>query len=646
MAISPSGNLLVTYKACGDLELRLKRFNWTTTFTIPSNTADESAAISSLCFDNSGRYVFAGRFNGFLDVYSVSEQGMTFFVRIEPGGGSIISLAANPSGKFEIAVGSEDGGVRFITMDEDYKQVNLRNEFDYSLPSDPAHYAIQRGSTSDALCLSLCWKPISGDPNGLLVSGDSEGGLKWFNGTTKKVIGRGSVPTVGTHCRVWTIQIVANGQQVICGDSRGRVTLWCSKTFTKLEENQIEGMTGDIWCSAVFLAPDKTENIILGCAGGTIGSMASLVSENGPVTWMPCRGQVVHSHDVKSIVIIPGEGFISASTDSRFCVVEGGLIPAKSKRTYLLPYHAGIAQNPTQFFENPAILVSRSENQVDFWNPKSGPSGIPSLGLKINTKPEFGRTISCAVSKDRSLVAVSNVEKFSVFRITVAPSDDDKESLNFTDIAPQAIPLDIEKQFFGAEHMCFLANSICAISQDRQSLLFLSGSKLIRVPIGKLAMVFKKPEKRKSFFRKITTVDADKSVSCLRFSENGRFLALGLHNGSLAVITSLYEKKCKIGATKPFKKGINCLSFLSDNRILVSTADTCFIFAWNSKALEPRGDFSPNMGKNNKVIVKKQNTTILASGFFSAEWCCVIERRWETEFGQLPTLIPRKMYGM
>eukprot|EP00171_Calliarthron_tuberculosum_P011717 IDg11717t1 len=115
-------------------------------------------------------------------------------MRLLPCGGAIMALAMHPSDKFEVAVGSEDGCVRFVSIDPQFTELNPRLGL-LRLPSDPSHYSVTRSNRSDGMCLSLAWKPYQESADGIVVCGDSTGRLRWLAGSSKKVMGQGTMPS-------------------------------------------------------------------------------------------------------------------------------------------------------------------------------------------------------------------------------------------------------------------------------------------------------------------------------------------------------------------------------------------------------------------------------------------------------------------
>ncbi len=668
MAVSPDGNFVVTARRSGCIELRQKQSNWQTTFILRWNVSDETAAVSALAFDSSGDYLLVGRFNGHLDVYSVSPEGLAHHVRVEPGGGSVLSMASRPFGPFEVAVGCEDGRVRFLRVDDEFTNLNVPKKKENQLPRDANHYSVLRGTRSDGLCLSLDWKSNGPDDAGIIVCGDSLSGLRWINGSTKEVVGRSHAPTLNLDRQIWTTQIVANGSQVVCGDSRGMVSVWCSKTYTKIEENQIEGMAGDIWCAGVVQNSDGTETVLLGCAGGTVASMTSLVSANGSVSWMPCRGRIVHSHDVRNIGVLGNNGFVTSSLDSRLCFFANTDVKLKSSGMFVLPYQGAAGQNPIQILREPSLIVNRKQFEVDLWSTENGSVKDPTLALRIKRPDVLGGFVSCGVSGDASMVAMSNVEGFAIYDLEKANVESDTDSPLFAKVTPRAIDSAVNKSFKGAEQLSVLKDVILGISRNLQSLLILIGDKLLTISKKEirskalfLTHVTCNPQSgsivlvdsrgciflaningvEQDGFQHIASLGQDKGVSCIECSRSGQTLVVALLDATLAVIP-LTKENPSIGITQPFPSVPNTLSFsVSENSVLASGRDFCYVVSWKSS--RRGGSRITKLKKDVRNIV--WNSSVLTSGIVSPSVICVIQRNWETEFNQLPSVLPRKIYG-
>ena len=668
IAVSPNGRFMVVARKSGCLELRPKCFDWETTFIVRWNVSNETSAVSALAFDNTSNYLVVGRLNGHLDIYSVSDQGMAHHVRVEPGGGSVFSLATRPYGDFEVAVGSEDGRVRFVRVDEEFATLNTRKEQDNQLPTDMNHYLVHRGPRSDGMCLSLDWKSNGPEDAGSIVCGDSVAGLRWISGSTKEIVGRSHAPIQGSKCQIWTVQIVANGTQVVCGDSRGMVTVWCCRTFTKVEENQIEGMAGDIWSSAVIEESSGVETVLLGCAGGTVASITSLVSANGSVSWMPRRATTIHSHDVRSICVIPKECFITGSYDTRLCIITGPTTD-QANLNYILPYHGAAGQNPTQVIREASLIVSMKQSEIDFWSPSVSAREDPFLALRIKRPDSVGSTVSLAAANDASSIAVSNVEGFSIYDLTKSSVVPGKNSPLFSKVVLREIASSVEKSFKGANQLSILKGSVIGIPRDMQSLLILTGDKLqciSREEIGSKALFLTKllcnPESgsivvadslgdifladidqlEEKGFRYVASVGPEKRIACMECSSNGQTLGLSLTDRTIAVIP-LKEEKPSIGITKPFQSLIKSMSFSSkENSVLLSGSRFCCVARWRGN--QRTGGHVSDLHVQTTSLLRK--TVILASGILSPSLLCIIERKFDTEFSRLPAVVPRRTYGL
>lgn len=673
MAASPDGNLIVTARKSGCIELRRRHMSWASSFLLHWDASDETAAVSVLAFDKSGEFLLLGRFNGSFEIYTVNDEGVVHFITLEPGGGAILSLATHPSDKFEVAIGCEDGCVRFLSVDSQFNELNSRGIL--ILPTNPSHYSVTRSSRSDGMCLSLSWKPYRESAEGIIVCGDSTGQLRWIAGASKEVVGRGAIPSrEGKECKIWTVQIVASGRQVLCGDSRGMVSTWCSSTFTKIEENQIEGMAGDIWTSAVE-GPDanETEKLVFGCAGGSVGSLTSMVSSDGSILWTPVRGRAVHPHDVKHIASLGSLGFVTASTDTRLCVFDEWTCDVNKFGKYVYPYHGAAGQNPIQHVTEQDLLVSKMNDSIECWQLPGLHVDKPTLALRLKLPEQRGNLRACAVSNDASQIAVSSEDKFSLYRASRRKTEDRRKVVLFAKIDRVRLSSETENAFAGAEDICFMGSSTIAISKGRKQLLIYDGSRLRIIPkraIGTSALFLthiaccsssmtvsvsdslggifsatisdtsKRVRAQRKLFRNHASFGAEKAVSCMQFSKSGKTLVAALSDCSLAVVS--FKKGGGVGLTKPFPSLPTSLGALSnESTAVVSGPGFSYFTTWIGMRCGPT---ISKLKKSTDCIIRRNS--VLTSGVISKSRVVIVQRNWQTEFAQLPRVLPKKLYGM
>lgn len=676
-ASSPDGEFMVVVRNCGNLELRQKNVGWSSTFVVRWNVHEETSAYSAIAFDSSGKYLVTGRLNGMLDIYSVSCQGIGHIVSVDSGGGAIFAVATRPNGPFEVAVGCEDGRVRFLSIDEQFLENGPLETEAPILSHDPAHFIIDRGLRMAGMCLSLSWKS-SDTEAGLVVCGDSNGGLRWIKGDTKEVIGRGKIPSLEAERRIWTVEIVAQGRHVVCGDSHGNISTWCSKSFTKLEENRIEMLTGDIWTSTVIEEPNGVEHVMLGCASGTVGCLTSLISDNGNVSWIPKRGRVVHSHDVKSMGALSGVGFFTASSDSRLCIFDHPFPNVEKHGTFVFPHQGADQPAPYQFLPELNLAVVRDGYELHLWRLGSKSTELPLFLFRLKRPVEFGRILSHAMSLDGTMLAASSSASFAMYKLGFDRSMEKDNPTELQDVEQVAVPLRTENAMAGAEQLCSFGDAFLGLSTDRQTIVCSDGTCTTKENLGSkaafitgivpsavtkcvavsdsLGSVFVGKHCGSKFsFRQLFSLGEEKGVACMKFSRTGRTLAASLWNSSVCVI-SLAEEKPRIGLTKPFPSLPTSISFApSEKCLLVSGARFSYLTSYGKiRAPAPGNVYTPlpkaiDVIYSAKPVVFEERVyprqTILASTMSYSGRIHLIMRTWESELNQLPKALTRKIYG-
>ncbi|KAI9797069.1 MAG: U3 small nucleolar RNA-associated protein [Piccolia ochrophora] len=317
----------------------------------------------------------------------------------------------------DLAVGCADGAIILLSTDEG----ELR--FKRSL---------SRASKKKARILSITFQSRS-----VIVAGCADSMIRIFDVASGQVIRHMSLgpgPRGGPReILVWTVKCLPNGN-IISGDSLGELRFWDGKTYSLLQ--RVKSHNADVLDIETSARGDTVvsggmdrRSIFYRCQDGGTGKKA--------LRWAAVLHKRLHAHDVKALaayeagdmsVVVSGEGL-----DTNPIIVPLRQFGHENHRTLSsLPRHPQIQSAPSgrlimswwnreiwMWRFNCAIgITSEVQNGVEFGNTESR-----TLVAKIGLQGEENIT-SASLAIDGSLLAVATVSTVKLFRLRKRSADD------------------------------------------------------------------------------------------------------------------------------------------------------------------------------------------------------------------------------
>ncbi|KAF9433718.1 U3 small nucleolar RNA-associated protein [Entomortierella beljakovae] len=345
---------------------------------------------------------------------------------VDSHGGAVWCMATNHANTV-LAVGCEDGCVRLFDIADG--ELALLNTFD----------------KQKSRILSLAWS----QDDKIMVTGSANSCIYKWNVELGRVVSRMTVDRVsGEDTLVWSVKILSNGT-IVSGDSLGHVKFWDGETTTMIQTFNSHG--ADVLC----LAAGKDGNSVFSSGvdrkcnqyrfvdqpaprKGKNGKTGSINGKTATVTkWVLSGSRRFHSHDVRALALDESrnvDALVSGGVDVSMVVCPAAQFPDNNQRrlTYV-PQRPVISISKTK-----RLMLCRQEHGVKVW--RLGKSAAPvqpfseiEIGahmdliepqqaiLEMNFKDGHNLTAS-ALSEDGHWIAVSDIEEVRLFRIDEHPS--------------------------------------------------------------------------------------------------------------------------------------------------------------------------------------------------------------------------------
>lgn len=610
-------------------------------------------------------------------------------MRLVPGGGAVwdIAMPRVPcSSSISVALACDDGCVRFVAIDSAFvSHVASDSGEVIALPTDPAHYVVTSSEMTKARVLSVAWVVMNRNEEQeeeekgreCIVCGDAEGGLRWIDPRTGRLYGRGKVASLrGQHAMIWTVRFTREGRNVVCGDSRGMVTVWASDTNTLVQELQIEGMKGAIWTSTVVDEGADIETVFFGCAGGGVGGLRSPAVGAKDELWVPLRACHFHTHDVRGMDSFPNGVVVSGSFDARMCVFTSREFVEKLKIQWVLPYPSCVGQPPVQFCRKSRLLLSRRRKGIDIWSiPERDQT--PLLKLRMKLRSLGSDLVACAISDDARFLSASDVDSFRLYLIW----DGDGELLDsatFGKVRLLDVGDGVESLLKGALDMRFCGEKLVCITRGREQVVLYENGVLQEYSLKQIGSVGRFVERitcseqgvavcdsRGELFFAAVRQDPLKECSTLLwtkiFSQSGKVrrvtaLAFSPSGAKIAIATCDMNVHFKSlagtehgneGRIGPFRGVITSLSFSAREKSLVVSGESfCCITPVERQGLKKRKHDDDGEGKTcSAIFTLGMRDSILGSCAMDSSRLVVIRRPWNLVQSSLPEAIPKKPFG-
>lgn len=671
-AISASrcGTRLAVSTTDGLVQLYQKFEHWKPVSVIFPESGSPEFAVSCLKFSSCDRYLCISRLDGSLSLYSVSSEGLLPHVTLHPGGGAIWDMAFRSYSlkeQFHLAIACDDGRVRFVIPDPDYPSLDPASP----LPNESSHYIIKVGEKSPDRVLCVSWG--ASFKNAYVVCGDSAGKIRWLDPDNGRSWGNARIPPVRRNpILIWTVLVIESGNTVICGDSRGLVTLWSSQTCTMMAKVHIEGVRGAIWCSSFFKHRSNENCVVIGCANGGV---AGLSLNNDGSSWNPIRALLLHTHDVRGIASLSKGSFATASIDGQILVLSADALFDRTVKVNRLELIEGaLTQSPVQFSPGAKLLVVRGKDFLEFCHIPLDPESSPSVRLRMSLKGLGPSLRSFSISEDSQCVAVSSGDSFRLYRVWDGTGGQDARSLTFGKVCALDYDEGTESALWGCVDMCFGSDILVAISRCRMQVIFynvtLKTMRIIRISDTECAgKVFSKISYRN---RRVVVSDSSGSVyasvvsdekefggsfewtkigagstygdnvTCIAISPSGQRIAFA-HRSETMTLVFLDKGKVKT-LSENFNMTLNALSFgRHEKGLLASGLNSAFIVSWNLVRKSKSGQDGKSSGfRSYQIQLPGQ---VWSCGVLDAGHVIAVRKNADLVQEYLPDAIPKKKYA-
>ncbi|KAI9715235.1 MAG: hypothetical protein M1812_006045 [Candelaria pacifica] len=462
------------------------------------------------------------------EVWCLAAQPAMKVVQANPAGQKNNNGRDESSESQLLAVGCADGAVVLLsTADGDLK----------------FQRALAKPSAKKARVLSITFQNRN-----IVITGCADSTIRVFNsrsGQLLRSLTLGAGPAGGPReILVWTVRCLPNGD-IVSGDSTGEVRFWDGKNYSLVQ--RIQGHRADILDVATSA---DGQTVISGGADRRSTIYRRLENSNGnsqgPGRWSEMAHRRYHSHDVKAMA--------TYETKSLSIVASGGLdttpiiIPLREfgkeehRTLSSLPQNPSLQSSPSQrlvlSWWNRELKIWRLNNLQMQYASDEGVSlesaGQPrKLVAGILIKGEENIT-SASLSNDGRLLAVSTISEIKMFRLRRAKAKGDGS------IKVKKVDIPISLLACGAKMVQFSPNSKWLLTVTPDSRICLARTLYNTTSTGvevKPKLVNLKRLERKSSGSKLKLHQNlgryERTVTRAAFSNDSRVLVIGDLSGYL-----------------------------------------------------------------------------------------------------------------
>ncbi|KAG0252120.1 U3 small nucleolar RNA-associated protein [Mortierella polycephala] len=346
---------------------------------------------------------------------------------VDSHGGAVWCMATNHANTI-LAVGCEDGCVRLFDIADG--ELTFIRSFD----------------KQKTRILSLAWS----EDDITMVTGSANSSIYKWDVELGRVVSRMTVDRVsGEDTLVWSVKILAGGN-IVSGDSLGHVKFWDGTTSTMIQSFNSHG--ADVLCLAVgrdgntvfssgvdrkcnqYRLVDQPAPKKSGKNGknGTINGKTEMITK-----WIVAGSRRFHSHDVRALALDESrnvDALVSGGVDVSMVVCPAAQFPDINQRR--IPH---VPQRPVvSISKSKRLMLCRQTHGVKVWRLGKSASPTQSFSefeigahmdliepqqaiLEMNFKDDHNLTAS-ALSEDGHWIAVADIEEVKLFRVDENPS--------------------------------------------------------------------------------------------------------------------------------------------------------------------------------------------------------------------------------
>ncbi|KAF2402980.1 WD40 repeat-like protein [Trichodelitschia bisporula] len=238
------------------------------------------------------------------------------------------------------------------------------------------------------------------------------------NGSLIRNVTLGGAPKGGPRdILVWAVKCLPNGD-IVSGDSTGEVRFFDGSNYSQYQ--RIAGHEADI----LDIATSKDGKLV--CSTG-MDRRTTIYNNSGKRKWAHASHRVYHEHDVKALATFESKSLsimASGGLDTNLVIVPVRGIWLENHRQV-----SGLPQTPPVASASSArCIVSWWERQISIWHVKphkaTTEGRVHKLAAQMTLKGEESIT-SAAITPDGTLLAVASAAEVKVFRLTVRSTTDD-----------------------------------------------------------------------------------------------------------------------------------------------------------------------------------------------------------------------------
>ncbi|KAB2579854.1 U3 small nucleolar RNA-associated protein 4 [Lasiodiplodia theobromae] len=255
----------------------------------------------------------------------------------------------------------------------------------------------------------------------IVVAGFADSAVRVFdsrNGQLLRNITLGGPSTAGPkETLVWAVKCLPNGD-IVSGDSTGEVRFYDGKNYSLLQ--RISSHKADV----LDLAVSRDGKTVF---SGGMDQRTTVYTASGPEKrWVESGHRRFHDHDVKTMATYESKGLS--------VLVSGGLdthpilIPIRSFSTEHSRKLPALPQSPPVTSAPRArLLVSWWDREVRIWRVKKRDTSgeLPKLVARLALKGDENIT-SATISEDGSILAISTVAEIKVFHLSSRKGETDR----------------------------------------------------------------------------------------------------------------------------------------------------------------------------------------------------------------------------
>lgn len=320
---------------------------------------------------------------------------------------------------------------------------------------------LARVSGKKARCMCVCWqtreKVVAGFADGMIRVYDTR------NGSLVRTMSLGSsVPGAPKNALVWQVRCLPNGD-IVSGDSNGEVKIWDGRTYSMLQK-----LTGhDSDCLDLVVGSDG-RTMMSGSIDGKIAIYRQSSNERGRKTWAKNGQRRLHNGEVKAMATFDSKNMsvaVTGGSDASPMVTplrEYGRENPRSLPTF--PRHPPVASA-----KKARLLVSWWDQTVMIWRiaKRSSVTGSDdqrkSRKLAARIELDSKSNIRCAaITAEGKILAISTETETKAFQLQQRVDSDTLAMRKIT------LPKDIATS--GARLLSFSSNTkwLAAVTLDNE----------------------------------------------------------------------------------------------------------------------------------------------------------------------------------